>query len=161
MFEYIQFYTKNLSNFTVLLLLGLIIAIMDITIRKVVKGVYLNVRENMRLKHGGAGKEGLETKKAGKVGAKGGGDGDDDGGDDDGGGGGGGSGGGGGGDDICPKDCSAVEALRKRLTVLIENATKLQKDVKDNNDIIMTQQKTIDNMQRAVQKLVEAGNKKK
>jgi hypothetical protein len=64
MFEYIEFYTKNLSNFTVLLLLGLIIAILDITIRKIVKGVYLNVRENMRLKHGGGGgKEGLTTKK--------------------------------------------------------------------------------------------------
>ena len=148
MFEYIQFYTKNLSNFTVLLLLGLIIAIMDITIRKVVKGVYLNVRENMRLKHGTAGKEGMETKndaKTTKGGGSGGGDGDA------------------GGDaaDLCPKDCSAVESLRKRLTTLIENATKLQNDVKANNDIIMTQQRTIDNMQRAVQKLVEAGNKKK
>lgn len=148
MFEYIQFYTKNLSNFTVLLLLGLIIAIMDITIRKVVKGVYLNVRENMRLKHGTAGKEGMETKndaKTTKGGGSGGGDGDA------------------GGDaaDLCPKDCSAVEALRKRLTTLIENATKLQNDVKANNDIIMTQQRTIDNMQRAVQKLVETGNKKK
>lgn len=153
MFEYIEFYTKNLSNFTVLLLLGLIIAIMDITIRKVVKGVYLNVRENMRLKHG---KEGLETKKGTKTtkGAKGGEDDGDDAG-------GGGDGGSGGGDDLCPKDCSAVEALRKRLTVLIENATKLQKDVKANNDIIIAQQRTIDNMQRAVQKLVEAGNKKK
>ena len=153
MFEYIQFYTKNLSNFTVLLLLGLIIAIMDITIRKVVKGVYLNVRENMRLKHGTAGKEGLETKNDAKT-TKGGGSG---------GGGGGGDDGGAGGDaaDLCPKDCSAVESLRKRLTTLIENATKLQNDVKANNDIIMTQQRTIDNMQRAVQKLVEAGNKKK
>ena len=150
MFEYIQFYTKNLSNFAVLLLLGFIIAILDITIRKVVKGVYLNVRENMRLKHG---KEGLTTKKK-SGGASGGGGGGGDGGGD-------GDDGGGAGDDSCPKDCSAVDALRKRLTVLIENATKLQKDVKDNNDIIMTQQKTIDNMQRAVQKLVEAGNKKK
>jgi uncharacterized coiled-coil protein SlyX len=144
MFEYIQFYTKNLSNFTVLLLLGLIIAILDITIRKIVKGVYLNVRENMRLKHGG--KEGMTTKKSG----------DDDGGD----GGGGGGGGGGDGDDSCPKDCNAVEALRKRLSTLIENATKLQKDVKENNETIVTQQKTIDNMKKAVQKLVEAGNKK-
>ena len=143
MFEYIQFYTKNLSNFTVLLLLGLIIAILDITIRKVVKGVYLNVRENMRLKHGG--KEGMTTKK--KSG------GDDDGGGD------GGGGGGGDGDDSCPKDCNAVEALRKRLSTLIENATKLQKDVKENNETIVTQQKTIDNMKKAVQKLVEAGNK--
>jgi hypothetical protein len=145
MFEYIQFYTKNLSNFTVLLLLGLIIAILDITIRKIVKGVYLNVRENMRLKHGG--KEGMTTKKK-----SGGGGGDD-------GGGGGGGDGGGDGDDSCPKDCNAVEALRKRLSTLIENATKLQKDVKENNETIVTQQKTIDNMKKAVQKLVEAGNK--
>lgn len=142
MFEYIQFYTKNLSNFTVLLLLGFIIAILDITIRKIVKGVYLNVRENMRLKHGG--KEGMTTKK--KSGD------DDDGGD-------GGGGGGGDGDDSCPKDCNAVEALRKRLTVLIENATKLQKDVKENNELIIAQQKTIENMKKSVQKLVEAGNK--
>lgn len=155
MFEYIQFYTKNLSNFTVLLLLGFIIAILDITIRKVVKGVYLNVRENMRLKHG---KEGLTTKKK-SGGASGGGG--DDGGDDGGGGGGGDDGGGGGaGDDSCPKDCSAVDALRKRLTVLIENATKLQKDIKENNELIIAQQKTIENMKKSVQKLVEAGNKK-
>jgi len=150
MFEYIQFYTKNLSNFTVLLLLGLIIAILDITIRKIVKGVYLNVRENMRLKHGG--KEGMTTKKK-SGGASGGGA---SGGDDDD----GGDGGDGGGDDSCPKDCNAVEALRKRLSTLIENATKLQKDVKENNETIVTQQKTIDNMKKAVQKLVEAGNKK-
>ena len=143
MFEYIQFYTKNLSNFTVLLLLGLIIAILDITIRKVVKGVYLNVRENMRLKHGGGGGgvEGMTTKKGGGAGD------------------GAGDGAGGDGDDSCPKDCNAVEALRKRLSTLIENATKLQKDVKENNATIVTQQKTIDNMKKAVQKLVEAGNK--
>jgi len=107
----------------------------------------------MRLKHGGAGKEGLETKndsKTTKGGAGGGGEDD-----------GGAGGGGGDGDDLCPKDCSAVESLRKRLTTLIENATKLQNDVKANNDIIMTQQRTIDNMQRAVQKLVETKNKKK
>ena len=129
MLEYIQFYTKNLSNFTVLLLLGFIIAILDITIRKVVKGVYLNVRENIRLKHGGGGsggKEGLTSKKdsADSAGAA------DDGG--------GGDGGGGAGNESCPKDCSAVDALRKRLTVLIENATKLQKDVKENNELIIS-----------------------
>lgn len=151
MFEYIQFYTKNLSNFTVLLLLGFIIAILDITIRKVVKGVYLNVRENMRLKHG---KEGLTTKKKSGGAGGGGGDGGEGGGDD------GGGGGGGAGDDSCPKDCSAVDALRKRLTVLIENATKLQKDIKENNELIIAQQKTIENMKKSVQKLVEAGNKK-
>ena len=149
MFEYIQFYTKNLSNFTVLLLLGLIIAILDITIRKIVKGVYLNVRDNMRLKHGGI-KEGMDTKKNdGADGADGGGGAD------------GADGAGGAGDDSCPKDCNAVEELRKRLTVLIENATKLQKDVKENDETITVQQKTIDNMKKAVQKLVESSNKKK
>ena len=157
MFEYIEFYTKNLSNFTVLLLLGLIIAILDITIRKVVKGVYLNVRENMRLKHGGGGgKEGLTTKKKSGGASGGGDDGDGDGGAGDGGDG----GDGGAGDDSCPKDCSAVDALRKRLTVLIENATKLQKDIQENNELIIDQQKTIENMKKAVQKLVQAGNKK-
>ena len=142
MFEYIQFYTKNFSNFTVLLLLGLIIAILDITIRKIVKGVYLNVRENMRLKHGGDhGIEGMETKKDTKKSSDGA-DGAD------------------GGDDSCPKDCNAVESLRKRLSALIENATQLQNDVKENNATILNQQKTIDNMKKAVQKLVQAGNKK-
>ena len=156
MFEYIEFYTKNLSNFTVLLLVGFIIAILDITIRKIVKGVYLNVRENMRLKHGGGGgKEGLTTKKKSGGASGGGDDGDGDGGAGDGGDG----GDGGAGDDSCPKDCSAVDALRKRLTVLIENATKLQKDIKENNELIIDQQKTIENMKKAVQKLVEAGNK--
>ena len=72
-----------------------------------------------------------------------------------------GGGGGGAGDDSCPKDCNAVEELRKRLTVLIENATKLQKDVKENDETITVQQKTIDNMKKAVQKLVESSNKKK
>ncbi len=100
MLEYIEFYTKNLSNFTILLLIGVVIAILDITIRNVVKGVYLNVRENMRLRHGGGGggggdtHEGMENK------------GDTT-----------------GGDDICPKDCSAVDALRTKLTGLIENAS--------------------------------------
>ena len=113
MFEYIQFYTKNLSNFTILLLIGVVIAILDITIRNVIRGVYLNVRENMR---GSAGREGMTTKDAKDTKASK----DDEGGagaDD------------GGGD--CPKDCTAVEALRKKLTGLIENAAKLQNDIKE------------------------------
>ena len=69
MLEYIQFYTKNLSNLTILLLIGCVIAILDITLRNVVKGVYLNVRENMRRRHGGDGREGLANK--GAKGAKG------------------------------------------------------------------------------------------
>jgi len=142
MLEYIQFYTKNLSNFTILLLIGCVIAILDITLRNVVKGVYLNVRENMRRRHGGDGREGLANKGAkGAKGAKG----DED-----------GSGGsGGGGDSGCPKDCNAVEALRTKLTGLIENASKLQKDIKENNETIKGQHKTIENMQKGIQKLME------
>ena len=146
MLEYIQFYTKNLSNFTILLLIGCVIAILDITIRNVVKGVYLNVRENMRMRHGGGGgggREGLTNKDKTKD-AKDAKDGDDEGG-----------GGGGGGDESCPKDCNAVEALRTKLTGLIENASKLQKDIQVNNETIKGQHKTIENMQKGIQKLME------
>jgi hypothetical protein len=145
MLEYIQFYTKNLSNFTILLLIGVVIAILDITIRNVVKGVYLNVRENMRRRHGGGGdgREGMTNKDKAKD-AK---DGDDEGGD--------GGGDGGGGDGSCPKDCNAVEALRTKLTGLIENASKLQKDIQENNETIKGQHKTIENMQKGIQKLME------
>jgi len=137
MFEYIQFYTKNLSNFTILLLIGVVIAILDITIRNVIRGVYLNVRENMR------GREGMTTKdtKGSKADA------------------GAGAGAGAGADDgsggDCPKDCTAVEALRTKLTGLIENAAKLQTQIKENNETIKKQHKTIENMQKSVQKLVE------
>jgi hypothetical protein len=147
MLEYIQFYTKNLSNFTILLLIGVVIAILDITLRTVIKGVYLNVRENMRMRHGGGGREGMENKDGAKKGAKkdsGGGGGDD-----------GGGGGGGEDDESCPKDCNAVEALRKKLTGLIENASKLQKDIKENNETIKTQHTTIENMQKSIQKMTE------
>ena len=138
MLEYIQFYTKNLSNFTILLLIGCVIAILDITIRNVVRGVYLNVRENMRVRRGG-GREGMENKDDAKKDGGGGGDGD--------------------GED-CPKDCNAVEALRKKLTGLIENASKLQKDIQENNETIKKQHKTIENMQKSIQKMTEKSNKK-
>jgi len=135
MFEYIQFYTKNLSNFTILLLIGVVIAILDITIRNVIRGVYLNVRENMRGREGMTTKDTKDSKdtKASK---------DNAGADD-----------GSGGD--CPKDCTAVEALRTKLTGLIENAAKLQTQIKENNEIIERQHKTIENMQKSVQKLIE------
>ena len=133
MLEYIQFYTKNLSNFTILLLIGCVIAILDITIRNVVKGVYLNVRENMRVRRGG--REGMENKDDAKKDSKSG-DGAEE-------------------SESCPKDCNAVEALRKKLTGLIENASKLQKDIQENNDTIKTQHKTIENMQKSIQKLTE------
>jgi len=135
MFEYIQFYTKNLSNFTILLLIGVVIAILDITIRNIIRGVYLNVRDNMRGREGMTTKDTKDSKdtKASK---------DNAGADD-----------GSGGD--CPKDCTAVEALRTKLTGLIENAAKLQTQIKENNEIIERQHKTIENMQKSVQKLIE------
>jgi uncharacterized coiled-coil protein SlyX len=140
MFEYIQFYTKNLSNFTILLLIGVVIAILDITFRNVVTGVYKNVRENMRQRHGGGGsdgtREGMENKKGG-------------------GGGGSDGGSGGGSDESCPKDCNAVEAMKTKLTGLIENAAKLQKDIQKNNEVIKEQQKSIETMQRNVEKLAK------
>jgi hypothetical protein len=55
----------------------------------------------------------------------------------------------------CPKDCTAVEALRTKLTGLIENAAKLQKQIKENDETIKKQHKTIENMQKSVQKLIE------
>ncbi len=145
MFEYIQFYTKNLSNFAILLLIGVSIAILDIALRNVVRGVYLNVRENMKLRHGGAdgdGREGLENKDA-KDAKSGSGkeDKDKDKDKED--------------DEACPKDCTAVEALRTKLTGLIANAAKLQKDIQANNEIIKSQHKTIENMQKSVLKLIE------
>ena len=142
MLEYIQFYTKNLSNFAILLVIGVVIAILDIALRNVIRGVYLNVRENMKLRHGANGREGMKNKA------------DDEDDDDE--------------DEeeqekkkdsTCPRDCSAVEALRKKLTGLIENASKLQSDIQANNQTIKYQQKIIENMQKSVQKLVEKSNK--
>ena len=141
MFEYIQFYTKNLSNFTILLLIGVVIAILDITLRNVVRDVYLNVRENMRGKNNRE-REGMENKGDKKKDAKDAKDAQDD-------------GGSGADSEDCPKDCSAVEALRTKLTGLIENAAKLQKQIKENDETIKKQHKTIENMQKSVQKLIE------
>lgn len=137
MLEYIQFYTKNLSNFAILLVIGVVIAILDITLRNVVRGVYLNVRENMKLRHG---REGMENKDDDEEEEKGGGGGNEK-------------------EPTCPKDCSAVEALRKKLTGLIENASKLQSDIQANNQTIKYQQRIIENMQKSVQKLVEKSKK--
>lgn len=144
MFEYIQFYTKNLSNFTILLLIGVVIAILDITLRNVIKDVYLNVRENMREE--GREREGMTNKGGGRKDTKYAKDTKDD-------------AGGGADSGDCPKDCSAVEALRKKLTGLIENAAKLQNDIKQNSEAIKYQHKTIENMQKSVQKLVEKSKK--
>lgn len=145
MFEYIQFYTKNLSNFTILLLIGVIIAILDITLRNVIRDVYLNVRENMRGRD--REREGMENKGGGAKGTKDAKDTKDDGGGD------------GADSGDCPKDCSAVEALRTKLTGLIENAAKLQNDIKQNSEAIKYHHKVIENMQKSVQKLVEKSKK--
>jgi molecular chaperone GrpE (heat shock protein) len=89
----------------------------------------------MKLRHGGGGREGMENKKDSKdskdTTSK-----EED-------------------DESCPKDCTAVEALRTKLKGLIENAAKLQKDIQENNETIKKQHKTIENMQKSVQKLVE------
>ena len=138
MFEYIQFYTKNLSNFTLLIVVGVVIAILDITFRNIIKDVYLNVRENM--KQNNAGKEGLVNKNVkNKSGGSGG----------------SGESGESGDSSGCPKSCSDVEALRTKLTGLIENAARLQKDIQNNNTTIQRQQFLIQQMQKSVQKLVE------
>jgi hypothetical protein len=125
MLEYIQFYTKNLSNFAILLLIGVSIAILDITLRNVVRGVYLNVRENMNLRHGGGGREGMTAGTSNENG------------------------------EACPKDCTEVEALRTKLTGLIENAAKLQTDIQENNKTIMMQNNIIEKMQKSIQKMIE------
>ena len=156
MLEYIQFYTKNLSNFTVLLLIGVVIAILDITLRNVVKGVYLNVRENIRLRHGSLDEiEGMENKKKKNTKTNtnmkkqsGGGDADADAG-----------AGAGVGDENCPKDCNEVLALKKRLTDLVQNAANLQNDIKNNNAIIQRQHTIIAIMKQSVDKIVEKSNK--
>ena len=129
MFEYVEFYTKNLSNFTILLLIGAVIAILDITFRNVVKGVYLNVKDNIQKRHGisiGGGYaelEGMENKSSS--------------------------------DNGCPQSCSSVEALQSKLSGLIQNAAKLQKDIQINNETIKKQQKTIENMQKSVEKMTK------
>ena len=135
MFEYIEFYTKNISNLTILLVIGAIIAILDITLRNVVKGVYLNVRENIRLRHSSLDEiEGMENKKKKQSGA-------------------------GVGDENCPKDCNEVLALKKRLTDLVQNAANLQNDIKNNNAIIQRQHTIIAIMKQSVDKIVEKSNK--
>lgn len=140
MFEYIEFYTKNISNLTILLVIGAIIAILDITLRNVVKGVYLNVRNNIRLRHSSLDEiEGMENKKKQSGGDAG--------------------GGGGGGDQNCPKDCNEVLALKKQLTDLVQNAANLQNDIKNNNAIIKNQHAIIAIMKQSVDKIVQKSNK--
>lgn len=138
MFEYIEFYTKNISNLTILLVIGAIIAILDITLRNVVKGVYLNVRNNIRLRHSSLDEiEGMENKKKQS----------------------GGDAGGGGGDQNCPKDCNEVLALKKQLTDLVQNAANLQNDIKNNNAIIKNQHAIIAIMKQSVDKIVQKSKK--
>jgi len=152
MFEYIEFYTKNISNLTILLVIGAVIAILDITLRNVVKGVYLNVRDNIRLRHGSLDEiEGMENKKKKKKNTKtntkkqsggaeaGVGDGV--------------------GDENCPKDCNEVLALKKRLTELVQNAANLQNDIKNNNEIIQRQHTVIAIMKQSVDKIVQKSKK--
>ena len=138
MFEYIEFYTKNLSNFTILLLIGALIAILDITFRNVVKDVYLNVRDNIRRKHGiSRGSDDVEPGGRGGMGSpiREGMENNNE--------------------TLCPSDCNEVVALKKQLTSLIESASRLQKDIQKNNETIKKQQKTIENMQKSVENMTK------
>jgi hypothetical protein len=134
MIEILQFYTKNVLHFLVFMLIGFTIAILDISIRKVVKNIYLNVRYNKPLMDsdgdntGEVLREGLtDSNDASAV-----------------------------GDESCPKDCAAVAELRKRLTDLITDATKLKADVNQNKAIIQSQQMTIEMLKINVQELTAA-----
>lgn len=136
MFEYIEFYTKNLSNFTILLLIGALIAILDITFRNVVKDVYLNVKDNIRRKHGiGVGSDGVEIGSSSGIGTS--------------------IREGMENESLCPTECSSVASLQKRLTSLIESASRLQKDIQRNNETIKKQQKTIEIMQKSIEKITK------
>ena len=167
MIELIQFYSKNALHLLLFVSIGFIIAMMDVSFRKIVKKVYLNVRKNIQIRHGGL-KEGLDMssidkleektkeepidKKDKKGGKKGGAKKTGDGGGDA-----GGEEGEEGGE--CPKDCEAVVKLQERLTKLIADATKLKEDVKNNNIIIEKQEKIIVELQKNVNDLVAASNK--
>jgi hypothetical protein len=174
MFNFLEFYSKNMINLLLFVFIGFLIAVIDISFRKIIKRVYLNVRRNIMIRHG-IGKEGLDmasidkledkTKeepvdKVKKGGSKGKGNGKGNGK------GKGGDGGGDGedGDDEegegeCPKDCEAVTKLQERLTKLIADATKLKEDVKNNNIIIEKQQKIVVELQANVKDLIDSSNK--
>jgi hypothetical protein len=159
MFNFLEFYSKNIIHLLLFVLIGFLIAVVDISFRKIIKKVYLNVRRNIMIRHG-IGKEGLDmasidkleektkeepvdkVKKGGSKG-KGGGEGDED-------------GEGGEGEGECPKDCEAVAKLQERLTKLIADATKLKEDVKNNNIIIEKQQKIVVELQANVKDLIDA-----
>jgi hypothetical protein len=164
MFNFLEFYSKNIIHLLLFVLIGFLIAVLDISFRKIIKKVYLNVRRNIMIRHG-IGKEGLDmasidkleektkeepvdkVKKGGSKGKGGdageeGGEGEDE-----------------GGEGECPKDCEAVAKLQERLTKLIADATKLKEDVKNNNIIIEKQQKIVVELQANVKDLIDASNK--
>ena len=166
MFNFLEFYSKNMIHLLLFVLIGFLIAVIDISFRKIIKKVYLNVRRNIMIRHG-IGKEGLDmasidkleesTKeesvdKVKKGGSKGkgkskGGEGDGEGGE---------GGEGGDGEGGCPKDCAAVAKLQERLTKLIANATKLKEDIKNNNTIIEKQQNIVVELQANIKELIAA-----
>lgn len=167
MFNFLEFYSKNIIHLLLFVLIGFLIAVLDISFRKIIKKVYLNVRRNIMIRHG-IGKEGLDmasidkledkTKeepvdKVKKGGSKGKGKGKGGGGED------GEDGEDGEGEGECPKDCEAVAKLQERLTKLIADATKLKEDVKNNNIIIEKQQKIVVELQANVKDLIDASKK--
>jgi hypothetical protein len=164
MMELIEFYSKNALHLLLFMSIGFIVAMMDVSFRKIVKKVYLNVRKNIQIRHGGDIQEGLDmsridkleektkeepnnknSKKGGKNSnskKKSSDEGDS-----------------GGEEGECPKDCAAVVELQKRLTKLITDATKLTEDVKNNNITIQKHERIIAELRNNVNDLVEASNK--
>jgi len=158
MIELIEFYNNNVFHFLLFMLIGFVIATLDISFRNVVKKVYLNVLKNIELRHGSSAIEGFakssvdklednskQSKKqsGGKSASKGkpskSNPGEEEG--------------------ECPKDCSEVASLQKRLTSLITDATKLKDQVIENNKIIQRQEHTIKILQKSVSDIVDSSKK--
>lgn len=161
MIELIEFYKKNVFHFLLFMMIGFVIATLDISFRNVVKKVYLNVLKNIEIRHGSSVIEGFakssvdkledndkQSKKQsgggsgskGKTSKSGSDSTSEEGGE-------------------CPKDCSEVASLQKRLTTLITDATKLKDQVIENNKIIQRQEHTIKILQKSVSDIVDSSKK--
>ena len=65
--ELIEFYSKNALHLLLFMSIGFIVAMMDVSFRKIVKKVYLNVRKNIQIRHGGDIQEGLDMSRIDKL----------------------------------------------------------------------------------------------
>jgi hypothetical protein len=143
MIELIEFYKKNVFHFLLFMMIGFVIATLDISFRNVVKKVYLNVLKNIETRHGSSVIEGFAKSSVDKLednNKQGSDSTNEEGGE-------------------CPKDCSEVASLQKRLTTLITDATKLKDQVIENNKIIQRQEHTIKILQKSVSDIVDSSKK--